>query len=143
MLASARLGRGTWPVRPRIKPGNPSRGPVASAPSSRGACGLAVHPVVEHEERQPEDGESMLGPQFAVLDIDVELFGEALDRQHGELFGGWVDVGEVVARLVQVAAAGQDQATAGAGARQQRGGEGGPRGRGAAAHTTPAVLPGR
>src|SRR5262249_61956558 len=110
MWARAGLGRGTWRVWPHIKPGNPSRGPVASAPSSRGACGLAVHPVVEHEERQPEDGESMLGPQFAVLDIDVELFGEALDRQHGELFGGWVDVGEVVARLVQVPAAGQDHA---------------------------------
>src|SRR5690348_5235516 len=81
--------------------------------SCYGGGGFAMYPVVEDEERQPEDGEGMLGPQFAVLDVDVEPFGEAVDRQHRELLGGWVDVGEVVARLVQVAAAGQDQATAG------------------------------
>jgi hypothetical protein len=86
---------------------------------------FAVYPVVEDEERQSEDGESMLGPQFAVLDVDVQLFGEAADRKHREFTGGWVHVSEVVAGLVQVAATGQDQATAGACARQQRGGEAG------------------
>src|SRR5215813_3967479 len=90
----------------------------------RGGC-FAVYPVVEDEKRQPENGECMLGPQFTVLDVDVEPLGEAVDRQHGELIGGWVYVGEVVAGLIQVTAAGQDQATPGAGARQQRGGEAG------------------
>ena len=89
------------------------------------ASGLAVYPVVEDEEGQPEDEESMFGPQFAVLDVDVELFGEALDRQHREFPGVWVYVGEVVTWLVQFAAAGQDQAAARAGARQQRGREAG------------------
>ena len=72
-----------------------------------------MHPVIQDEEGQSEDGEGVLDSQFAVLHVDVKLFGEAVDRQHRELPGSWVDVGEVVAGLVQVAAAGQDQATAG------------------------------
>src|SRR5215467_9806980 len=93
--------------------------------SCGGAGGFAVYPVMEDEERQPEDRESVLGPQFAVLDVDVELFGEPVDRQHRDLPSNWVGVDEIVAELVQVAATGQDQATAGAGARQQRSGEAG------------------
>src|SRR5215470_11540030 len=109
---------------------------------SRGGAGrFAVYPVVEDEKRQPEDRESVLGPQFAVVDVDIELFGEAVDRQHRELPGGWVGVGEVVAGLVQVAAAGQGQATAGAGARQQRSGEAGLRQREADAHIPATAVP--
>src|SRR6516164_4654645 len=74
---------------------------TAGARSGGGAGGLAVYPVVEHEERQPEDREGVLGAQFAVLDVDVELFGEAADGQYGELLGGRVDVSEVVAGLVR------------------------------------------
>ena len=84
-----------------------------------------MHPVVQDEEGQPEDGKGVLGSQFVVLQVDVELFGEAVDRQHREISAGWVDVGEVVTGLVQVAAAGQDQATAGAGTWQQRRGKAG------------------
>jgi hypothetical protein len=43
---------------------------------------------VEDEERQSEYGESMLGPQLAVLDVDVKLLGEAVDGQHREVSGG-------------------------------------------------------
>jgi hypothetical protein len=70
---------------------------------------------MQDEEGQPEDGEGVLGSQLAVLHVDVELFGEAMDGQHREIPGGLVDVGEVVAGLVQVAAAGQDQAATGGG----------------------------
>ena len=42
-----------------------------------------MHPVVEDEEGQPEDGEGVLGPQLAVAHVDVELLGEAADGQHG------------------------------------------------------------
>jgi hypothetical protein len=48
--------------------------------SCRGAGGFAVHPVLEDEEGQPEDEEGVLGSQFVVLHVDVELFGEAADR---------------------------------------------------------------
>ncbi len=43
--------------------------------------GLGVDAVVEDEERQPEDPEGVLGPQLVVLDVDVELLGEAVHRQ--------------------------------------------------------------
>ena len=56
---------------------------------------------MEDEEGQPEDGEGVLGAQVAVVQVDVELFGEAVDREHGEIFSGWVDVGEVVAGLIE------------------------------------------
>jgi hypothetical protein len=39
--------------------------------------GLSVHPVVEHEERDPEDPEGVLGPQFVISHVDVELLREA------------------------------------------------------------------
>jgi hypothetical protein len=58
---------------------------------------FAVHAVVEQQEREPEDPEGMLGPQFVVLDVDVELLGEALHRQRRQLPGGRVDGGQVVA----------------------------------------------
>jgi hypothetical protein len=51
---------------------------------------------VEDEEREPEDPEGVLGAQFIVLDVDVELFGEAMDGQGCERSGGGVDVGQVV-----------------------------------------------
>jgi hypothetical protein len=75
--------------------------------------GLAAHPVVQDQEGQPEDGKGVLSLQFAVLGVDVELLGEAVNRQRREGPAVRVDVGEVVAGLVQVAAAGQDQAAAG------------------------------
>ena len=49
--------------------------------------GLGVDAVVEDEEREPEDPEGVLGAQLVVLDVDVELFGEAMDRQGRELSG--------------------------------------------------------
>src|SRR5205814_5989471 len=83
----------------------------------------------------------VLGPQFAVVDVDVELFGEAVDFQHGEVSAGRVDVSEVVAGLAQGAAAGQNQATAGPGAWQQRRGEAGLRQREADADVPAAAVP--
>ena len=74
---------------------------------------FGVDAVVEDEEREPEDPEGVLGAQFVVLDVHVELFGEAMDRQGRELSGGGVDVGQVVARVIEVAAAGEHQTTAG------------------------------
>ena len=37
-----------------------------------------MHAVVQHEERPAEYPEGVLSAQFAVLDIDVELLGEAV-----------------------------------------------------------------
>src|SRR6266545_1171007 len=54
---------------------------------------FAVQAVVEHQEGKPEDPERMLGPQFVVLDVDVELLGEAVNRQCSQLPGGRIDVG--------------------------------------------------
>jgi hypothetical protein len=54
---------------------------------------------VQDQEGQPEHGKGVLGPQFAVFGVDVELLGEAADRQRGEVPAGRVDVGEVVAGL--------------------------------------------
>jgi hypothetical protein len=62
-------------------------------------CGpVCVQAVVEHQERQAKDPEGMLGPQLVVVvEVDVELLGEARHAQGGELPGGRVEVGEVVA----------------------------------------------
>ena len=84
-----------------------------------------VHAVVKDEEGQAEDPEGVVGSQFAVPHVDVEFLGEAVHRQRGELSGGRVDVGEVVARVVEVAAAGQDKAATGTNPRRQRGSEAG------------------
>ena len=80
---------------------------------------------MEDEERQPEDPEGVLGAQLVVLDVHVELFGEAMDRQSRELSGGGIDVGQVVARVIEVAAAGQHETTPRSRARLERGGEAG------------------
>ena len=66
-----------------------------------------MYPVVEHEKWQAEDGEGVRGVQLVIVDVDVELLGEAVDGQCGEVSGGWVDVGQVVAGVVEVASAGQ------------------------------------
>ena len=65
---------------------------------------------MEHEEREAEHPERVLGPQFARLDVDVEALGEPPDGGGGELGRLGVDVGQVVTRLVQLAAAVQYQA---------------------------------
>jgi hypothetical protein len=104
-----------------------------------------VHAVVQHQERQAEHPERVLGPQFAAGDVDVEPLGEAPDGDGGELGGLGVDIGKVVARLVQVAAAVQYQALPIPGARpalrQQRGGEAGLRQREADADVAAALVP--
>ena len=100
-----------------------------------------MHPVVQDQEREAEDGKSVVGPQFAVLHVDVELLRETADRQHREVPAGRVDVGQVVTRLVQVTAAGQDQAPAGTRPRQQRRGEAGLRHGEAHADVAAAAVP--
>jgi hypothetical protein len=66
-----------------------------------------VHGVVENEKWQAEDGEGVRGVQLVILDVDVELLCEAVDGQCGEVSGGGVDLGQVVAGMVEVASAGQ------------------------------------
>ena len=84
-----------------------------------------MHPVVEHQEREAENPERMLGPQLALVHVHVQALGEAPGGRGGELGGIRVDVGQVVTRLVELAAAVQDQAAARPRARRQRGGEAG------------------
>ena len=99
-------------------------------------------PVVQHQERKPEDPEGVLGPQLAVVDVDVELLGEAVHGQRGELAGcrGRCRSGSGRAGR-QVAAAGQRQAAAGSRPGHQRGGEAGLRQREADADVPAAVVP--
>ena len=72
-----------------------------------------MHPVVEHKEGQSEDPEGVFGSQLVALDVDVEFLREAVDGHGAEVSGGRVDVGEVVAGVVEAAAAGEDEAAAG------------------------------
>jgi hypothetical protein len=65
---------------------------------------------VQHQERQAEHPERVLGTQFACLDVDVEPLGEPADRGGGQLGGLRVYISKVMARLIQLAAAVQDQA---------------------------------
>src|SRR4249919_1203986 len=88
LRAARTLRRGTAPARDI----RAASAPAAVTGGRRG--GLAVYPVVQDEERQPEHGEGVLGPQLAVFGVDVKLLGEAVDRQHREFPGGRVDVGE-------------------------------------------------
>src|SRR6266566_560011 len=135
LRAARTLRRGTASARD-IRPAS-----ARAAATSRRRGGLAAYPVVQDEERQPEDGEGVLGPQLAVAGVDVKLLGEAVHRQHREIPGGGVDVGQVVPGLIVIAPAGQDQAAAGAGPRQQGRGEARLRQREADAHVPAATVP--
>ena len=84
---------------------------------------LPEHPVVQHQEREAEHPEGVLGPQLIAVDVDVQLLGEAVHGQRREFPGDGIDVGQVVAGVREIAAAGQHQAAACAGPRQQGGGE--------------------
>jgi len=75
---------------------------------------------VQHEEWEPEDRERVVGPQVAILDVDVELFGEAMNLERRELAGAGLDVGEVVVRVVETATAGEDETAAWLSLREQR-----------------------
>ena len=100
---------------------------------------------MEHQERQAEHPERVLGAQLARLGVDVEALGETPDGGGGELGRLGVDVGQVVTRLVKLAAAVQHQAlpilAARPGLRQQRGGETGLRQREADADVAPPLVP--
>jgi len=96
---------------------------------------------VQHQERQAEHPERVLGPQFARLDVDVEPLGEPAHGRRGQLGRLGVYIGKVVARLVQLAAAVQHQAAARPGPRQQRGGEAGLRQREADADVAAPLVP--
>jgi len=65
---------------------------------------------VQHQERQAEHPERVLGPQLACLNIDVEPLGEPAHRDGGQLGRLRVYISKVVARLVELAAAVQHQA---------------------------------
>ena len=69
---------------------------------------------MQHQERQAEHPERVLGPQLCCpigrLDVDVEPLGEPADRGGGQLGGLRVYISKVMARLIQLAAAVQDQA---------------------------------
>src|SRR4029453_16844609 len=87
-----------------------------------GVC-LWPDAVVEDEEWEPEDPEGVLSPELPVLHVHVELLVEATNRERGEVPRLGVDDGEVVARMVEVAAARQHQPTTGPGPGGKGGGE--------------------
>lgn len=62
----------------------------------------------------------MLSSQLAIFNPNVELLGEALYRQCGEIVGVRVDEGEVVIGLIEVAPAAQRQSSVLSSARRQR-----------------------
>src|SRR5262249_19871360 len=65
----------------------------------------------------------MLSAQLPMLHKDVELLGETMHRECSQLAGRGIDVSQVMARMVEVAAAGQHQPAAVAGAGCERRGE--------------------
>ena len=79
-----------------------------------------MHPVVQHHEWKAEDPERVLRTQFAVLQVHVELLGEAQHGGRRQLPRLSVDVREVVAGVFQLAAACQDQPAARARPRGER-----------------------
>jgi len=82
---------------------------------------------VQHQERQAEHPERVLGPQFARLDIDVEPLGEPAHRRRGQLGRLGVYISKVVARLVELAVAVQHEPATRPALRQQGSGEAGVR----------------
>ena len=70
---------------------------------------LAVDGVMQHQEREPVEGERVVGSKLAALGEDVELLGEAVHGQRGELAGFGIDVGQVVAGVGELAAAGEHE----------------------------------
>ena len=66
---------------------------------------------MEDEERETEEPEGVFGEEVAIRgDEHVELLGEAVDGQGGQLAGVGVDVGEVVAGVVERTAGGEGEA---------------------------------
>ena len=65
---------------------------------------------MQDQEREAEHRERVLGPQLVAAGVHVELLGEARHLQRGQLPRLRVDVGQVVAGVLQRAAAGQGQA---------------------------------
>ena len=104
------------------------RGPHRRRAQGRGRRGrlnisrLGPDGVAEHEEREAEHPERVLGPELAVDHVHVELLGEPGDGERCQLGGVRVDVGEVVARVGERAAGGEDEppVLAGSGARAWR-----------------------
>src|SRR5690348_3381343 len=83
----------------------------------------------------------MISPQLVVLYVDVELLGESVDRERGEVSGHRFDVGQVVAGLVEIATARQYYTPAGARPGQQRRREAPLRDRKASADVAPPAIP--
>jgi hypothetical protein len=77
---------------------------------------------MQHEEREAEHPERVLGPQFAAVDVHVEPLGEPAHGRGGEVTGLRVDIGQVVTGLLERAVAVRDQAAAGPRPGCQRGG---------------------
>jgi hypothetical protein len=96
---------------------------------------------MQHKEREAENPERMLGPQLTLVHVHIQALGESPDGRRGELGGLRVDVGQVVTRLVELAAAVKYQAAARPRARRQRRGEAGLRQREADADVSPARVP--
>jgi len=60
---------------------------------------------VQHQERQAEHPERVLGPQFARVDVDVEPLAEPAHGGRGQLGRLRVYISKVMARLVELAVA--------------------------------------
>ena len=77
---------------------------------------------MQHEERQPEQREGVLGAQLVLVDVHRELLSEPVDRQRGQFAGVGVDIRQVVAGVL-VAVAGQREPAIVTSTGQQRCGE--------------------
>ena len=92
----AAIRRRSWSgTPPRRSTGSRPRSTCSARCSASSACGgsrgaaqlalLAADRVVQHQEREAEHRERVLGPQLAAVDVHVELLGEAGHGQRGEL----------------------------------------------------------
>jgi hypothetical protein len=73
------------------------RGTTPAPPISRLAARLAVHVVVQHQERDAEHRERVFRAQFpGAVHVHVQPLGEPVHRQHCQVRRRGIDVGQVV-----------------------------------------------
>src|SRR4051794_22297329 len=116
------------------------RGDLARKTRLRGRRREPLDLVVQRQEPLAGERETVLGPQLAVADIDVDLLLEGQELQHGQRVALAVDRAEVVAGERKVGARREQEVVVSGVAREERRREVGVRDREPDAHVAAAVV---